>query len=113
MFVQVGPSYGRRTLSGLLRSEGVVVGEQRVRIAMSNVTPAYIEHRQQHTYRLMNPVSYYAQYHGHKLHLDQNEKLIRFGVTHVAASDGYSGKLLGIVSMPVKNCITIYDELYR
>ena len=80
---------------------------------MSNVTPAYIEHCQQHTYRLMNPVPYYAQYHGHKLHLDQNEKLIRFGVTHVAASDGYSGKLLGTVSMPVKNCITIYDELYR
>ena len=68
---------------------------------MSNVTPAYIEHRQQHTYRLMNPIPYYAQYHGHKLHLDQNEKLIRFGVTHVAASDGYSGKLLGIISMPV------------
>ena len=80
---------------------------------MSNVTPAYIEHRQQHTYRLMNPIPYYAQYHGHKLHLDQNEKLIRFGVTHVAASDGYSGKLLGIISMPVKNPIAIYDELYR
>ena len=43
---------------------------------MSNVTPTYIEHRQQHTYRLMNPIPYYAQYHGHKLHLDQNEKLI-------------------------------------
>ncbi len=36
----------------------------------------------------MNPV---PEYFGH---IDQNEKLIRFGVTHVAASDGYSGKLL-------------------
>ena len=34
---------------------------------MSNVTPAYIEHRQLHTYRSMNPIPYYAQYHGHKL----------------------------------------------
>ena len=47
------------------------------------------------------------------MHIDQNEKLIRFGVTHVAASDGYSGKLLGIISMPVKNSKTIYDQLYR
>ena len=71
LVLQVGPSYGRRTLSGLLRSDGIVVGEQRVRRAMANVTPGYVEHRQQHTHRLLNPVPYYAQYHGHKLHLDQ------------------------------------------
>lgn len=111
--MQVGPSYGRRTLSGLLRSDGIVVGEQRVRQAMARITPVYVQQRQQTTYRLMNPVPYYAEYFGHKLHVDQNEKLIRFGVTHVAASDGYSGKLLGIVSMPVKNNIFIYDLLYR
>ncbi len=61
----------------------------------------------------MNPVPYYAEYFGHKMHIDQNEKLIRYGVTHVAASDGYSGKLLGIVSMPVKNNLLIYSELFR
>ena len=109
----VGPSYGRRTLTGLLRSEGVIVGEQRVRSAMRRVTPAYIEHRHRRTYRQLNPRPYYAEYCGHKMHIDQNEKLVRFGVTHVAASDGYSGKLLGIVTMPVKNCVLIYDDLFR
>ena len=88
-----------------------VVGEQRVRSATTSVTPVYIQQRQQHTYHQLNPVPYYAEYFGHKIHI--NEKLIRFGVTHVAASDGYSGKLLGIISMPVKNCKTIYDQLYR
>ena len=112
-FFQVGPSYGRRTLNGLLRSDGIVVGEQRIRAAMSNATPTYIQRRQQYTYHQMNPAPYYAQYFGHKIHFDQNEKLVRFGVTHVAASDGFSGKLLGIVSMPVKNNITIYEELFR
>ena len=111
--MQVGPSYGRRTLTGLLRSEGVVVGEQNVRNSMRSVTPVYTERRQQFTYRHINPVPYYAQYHGHKIHFDQNEKLVRYGVTHVAASDGFSGKLLGIISMPVKNPITIYNDLYR
>ena len=103
----------RRTLAGLLRSEGVIVGEQRIRRSLTTVTPLYIQQRQRSTYRQLNPIPYYAQYHGHKIHLDQNEKLIRFGVTHVAASDGYSGKLLGIVSMPTKNCIAIYSELFR
>ena len=111
--LQVGPSYGRRTLTGLLRSQGVIVGEQRVRVAMMNTTPGYIQQRQQHTYHQMNPIPYYAEYFGHKLHFDQNEKLVRFGVTHVAASDGFSGKLLGVISMPTKNCIEIYDQLYR
>ena len=62
----------------------------------------------------MNPVPYYAEYYGHKMHIDQNAKLVRFGVTHVAASYGYSGKVLGIVTMPVKNPTLIqYDDLYR
>lgn len=109
----VGPSYGRRTLTGLLRSEGIIVGEQRVRSSMRRITPTYIEQRRQRTYRQLNPAPYYAEYCGHKMHIDQNEKLVRFGVTHVAASDGYSGKLLGIITMPVKNPILIYDELFR
>lgn len=103
----VGPSYGCRTLTGLLRSEGIIVGEQRVRSSMTRVTPVYCEQRRQRTYRQLNPVPYYAEYYGHKMHIDQNEKLVRFGVTHVAASDGFSGKILNIITMPVKNPIRI------
>ena len=77
------------------------------------MTPAYIQHRHHHSYRLFNPTPYYEEYFGHKLHVDQNEKLVRFGVTHVAASDGYSGKILGIISMPIKNNSIIYEDLYR
>lgn len=111
--MQVGPSYGRRTLNGLLRSEGIVIGEQRIRQSLLHVTPVYTVQRRNHTYRRINPTPYYAEYHGHKIHLDQNEKLLQFGVTHVAASDGYSGKLLGIITMPKKNNLLIYDELFR
>ena len=84
-----------------------------MRRAMLGSTPLYIADRRQHTYRLLNPVPYYAEYFGHKIHIDQNEKLTSYGVTHVAASDGYSGKLLGIVSMPQKNNLTIYDDLFK
>ena len=80
---------------------------------MRHVTLVYIERRHRKTYNEINPVPYYAQYYGHKLHIDQNEKLDQFGVTHVAAADGYSSKLVGIVTMPIENPILIYDLLYR
>ena len=41
----------------------------------------------------VNPVQYAALYFGHKLHIDQNEKLKMYGVTHVVARDGFSGKI--------------------
>ena len=41
-----------------------------------------------------NPIPYQAEYFGHKLHLDQNEKLAMYGVTHVCAIDGYSAKVI-------------------
>jgi len=56
---------------------------------------------------------YHAEYFGHKLHMDQNEKLVMFGVVHVLAVDGYSSKIVAWNSMPVKNNLTIYDTVYR
>lgn len=50
---------------------------------------------------------------GHKLHLDQNEKLVMFGVMHVLAVDGYSSKIIANATMPVKNNLVIYEEVYR
>lgn len=50
---------------------------------------------------------------GHKMHMDQNEKLVMFGVTHVIAVDGYSKKIVANATMPVKNNLSIYEEVYR
>nr|XP_054594307.1 uncharacterized protein LOC107395007 isoform X2 [Nothobranchius furzeri] len=63
--------------------------------------------------RNLNPVSYNAEYMGHKLHVDQNEKLVMFGVTHVMAIDGFSKKVDGHSTMPIKNNLIIYEEVYR
>ena len=61
----------------------------------------------------LNTVPYRADYFGQKLHIDQNEKLVIFGVTHVCAIDGYSGRIVGFASMPVKNTVEIYEHLFR
>ena len=36
-----------------------------------------------------------------------------YRVTHVTAVDGYSGMILGFVTMPIKNNIEIYENLYK
>ena len=107
----VGPSYGHRTLTGHLRSEGIIVGEQRLRASMRRITPSYIE--QGAGIHITNLIQHHTMLNitGTKCILIKMKKLVQFGVTHVAASDGYSGKLLGVITMPVKNPILIYDDL--
>lgn len=110
---RVGHSYGRRTMQGLLRSEGIRVGQSRVATVMDQLAPIQYDSRRHDTQRMLNPLPYRASYFGEKLHLDQNEKCVMFGVTHVLAIDGYSRKIVGFVTIPKKNPIVIYDLLFR
>ena len=100
-------------MTGLLSSQGVRVSEVRVGISLKRVSPGHHHERQTATNKQLNPVPYQADYFGHKLHIDQNKKLVMFGVTHICAVDGYSGKIMSFITMPIKNCIEIYDHLYR
>lgn len=111
--IQVGPSYGRRTMTGLLAANNIRVSQLRVGQALQRVDPTNHTRRYNTTYRLTNPIPYRSTYCGEKLHIDQNEKLIMFGVTHVCAVDGHSGKIVSFVTMPIKNNAIIYDKVYR
>ena len=99
-------------MTGLLSFEGTRVSQLRVGQALQRVNPRHHHHRQTRMHRLTNPISYHSEYFGEKLHIDQNEKLVMFGVTHVCAVDGHSGRIIGFVTMPIKNNITIYECLY-
>ena len=100
-------------MTGFLANQGFRVSQQRVGLSLKRVHPIHHSRRQNTAYRAINPVPYSAAYFGEKLHIDQNEKLIMYGVTHVCAVDGFSGKIVGFVSMPVKSNTVIYDKLYR
>jgi hypothetical protein len=89
-------------MTGLLASQGLRVSESRVGAALRNVNPNYQHARRTATARQMNPIPYRADYFRHKLHIDQNEKLVMFGVTHICAVDGYSRKIVSFITMPVK-----------
>ena len=100
-------------MTGLLSSQGLRVGQRRVGESLQRTNPGYHHARTTATARSINPIPYHADYFGHKLHVDQNEKLVMFGVTHMCAVDGYSGKVVGFVTMPIKNCVEIYTHLFR
>lgn len=110
---KVGPTYGRKTMCGLLRSQGIKAGEKQIGLALAEVNPEHHLKRLTRTEAEINPHPYFARYFGDKLHIDQNEKLVMFGVTHVAAIDGFSRKIVGFVTMPIKNNLEIYSHLYR
>lgn len=92
---------------------GVAIGQSRISKALSTIAPRYHQRRKTNTAKLINPIPYRADYFGHKLHLDQNEKLKMYGVTHVAAIDGHSRFVVAGTTMPRKNNLKIYEEIYR
>ncbi|XP_060734882.1 uncharacterized protein LOC132851919 [Tachysurus vachellii] len=71
--------------------KGVHAAETRIGTALRTMHQSYHEARRQGA-RNLNPIPYQAGYMGHKIHMDQNEKLAMFGVTHVLAIDGFSKK---------------------
>ena len=114
LHLQTGPSYGRKMMAGFIHSQmGMKIGRRRLQASLSRVSPVYHERRRNDTVSRTNPVPYYAPYHGHKLHIDHNEKLKDFGVTHVCFSDGLSSQIVGFLTMPIKNPIVIYEGLFR
>ena len=110
--MQVGHSYGRRMVSGLLRAHGWRIGENRIGESLRRVHPNHCYLRRMEANRNLNPHPYVANYFGHKIHIDQNEKLAMFGCTHVLGVDGYSGKIVSLVTMPIKNCSLIYEHVF-
>ena len=114
LIVKVGATYGRKMMTGHIKhSTGLRLGVNRVGLALKRVNPRQHHERQTSIARHLNPVPYYAEYFGHKLHLDQSEKLIRYGVTEVIAVDGYSSFTTATSVMLLKNNIAIYRDVFR
>ena len=101
-------------MKGYIRQKYKVnISQQRISTALQMAAPQYHQRRQTNTARLTNPIPYKANYFGLKLHIDQNQKLVMYGVTHVTVIHGHSQFVLCGVTMTVKNNQIIYEKVYR
>ena len=79
---KVGESYGCKMLHGVMKVKGINVGERKIGKILDEINPEAQKKRQNVAGRSLNPKVYNAEYFGHKIHYDQNEKLGMFGVVH-------------------------------
>ena len=87
-------------MGGFLKSNRFGVAEQRIGEGLHRVDPIHHSIRRN---LATNPMFYKADYFGQKCHTDQNEKVVMYGTTHVCVIDGFTGKIIGFVSMPIKS----------
>ena len=103
-------------LTGYLRSMGTSISENTVAKVMKKIYPCHASEKHFKAARNLNPKPYHVDYFGQKLYVDQNEKLVMYGATHVIARNGYlmvTGMVVVIATMPIKNNLTIYEEIFR
>ena len=101
-------------LTGYIKHKtNLTIAEERVDPALEKYIPKKCWSTKTRQNRAVNAIPYRADYFGHKLHIDQNEKLGMYSVTHVAAIDGHSRMIVSWTTMPVKNNLIIYSEVYR
>lgn len=99
-------------LTGYLASQGIRCSEKRVGYSLRRVNPEYHAQWAQNTQKQINPIPYCADYFAQEVHIDQNEKLVMFGITHVCAVDGFGGKIVAFAAMARKNNLLIYQHIY-
>ena len=96
-------------LMGFLESQldESVASQSCIEKSLARVSPFYHQQRLCCTERQRNPVPYSAEYRGHKLQDDQNEKLVIYGVTHVCSMNAYSRHVPAYSCMSIKNNFVI------
>ena len=103
-------------VKGYMASCGMTAGDKCIGRALSVVSPMYQVQRNSNTARQTNPFPYHADYFGHKLHMDHNEKLtIMYGLTEVSAYELAEVERLWLLQqlIPVKSNVLICEQIYR
>ena len=80
---------------------------------MKESNPTVFTARKNDSLDKTNPTPYFSPSFGYKEHIDQNEKLVRYGVVHAVFSDGFSGSIENWITLPSKNLIQLYSQFYK
>ena len=94
--IKVGENYGCKIMYGVMKSKGI---ETKIGKVFDEINLEAQRKSHNTASCSFNPKVYNAIYFAHKIYYDQNEKLGMFGVVHVCTLDGFSGKIVGQVTM--------------
>ena len=81
--------------------------------ALATVCPRNHQQRRERMLRQVNTIPYRADYFSHKMHFDQNEKLVMVRSDSCCGHRWSSRFITGAYTMPVKNNLVIYEEVFR
>ena len=98
-------------MHGVMQAKGINVRETKAGKILCEINPEAQRKRQNLAVRSLNPKVYNVKYFGHNF--ITNNKLGMFGVVHVCARDGFSGKIVGHATMARKNNLVTYEKVYR
>ena len=68
-------------MNAIRKEFGLSVGQNRVGNALVTVCPQNHQQQRKGIFLQVNPIPYRVDYFGHKMHFDQNEKLVMYGVS--------------------------------
>lgn len=94
-------------------SKGTNISEKLAGHLLKEIDAEQSERRQTAAASNLNPQIYFAGNFSHKLHIDQNEKLAMYGVTHVCPRDGYNSMIVAFFIIPIKYDLEIYKHIYK
>ena len=106
-------AYGAGTLQGYLRTKSVNISVKNINKILKESIPTAFTARKNDTFDKTNPTPYFLPSLGYKGDIDQNEKLVRYGVGHADFRDGFSGSIENWITLPSKNPIQLYSQFYR
>ncbi len=105
-------------MTGLLASQGIRASQARVGKALKDTHPQYHNKRVTSSAKLLNPLSYTADYFGHKLHIDAPVKKLNFMLNfmlYVTCWIGIGNVRYQEISLPmiISNFLTVSTWILR
>ena len=88
------------------------MGENWIERSLIRLDPDHHQFRATVAYWHTNPGPYFDNNFRKKVHINQNEKLVIFEITHIVAIDRYNDNIVAAVVMPIKNWLSMYEHVY-
>ena len=111
--IRLGMHMVKEHFKAILEQRVQIISVKKINKILKESNPTAFTARKNDNLDKTNPTPYFSPSFGYKGHIDQNEKLVRYGVVHAVFRDGFSGSIKNWITPPSKNPIQLYSQFYR